>query len=309
MTKKRIGVIGPGKHFTKKIYPILKKSSFFQLDGVLRKKNKNFKNIKNFDENYFFKKNFDFIYISCPNFYHERYIIKALEAGAHVICEKPFLLSKKKINKIINLSKKNKKLIFEGFMYLYHPAFQYVKKIIKNKEYGNIRYIVSNFRFPSLDIENNRYKSKLGSGFFFDAGSYLVSLDLNLFKRSKTDFYTQKIKKKVDLRGSIFINSSKIKRYYFWGEGQIYSNNIEIFFTNATVFIDNFFSKNSNQNTIIKIFKNNKIKNISLKKTNHFIEMFLDIEKNYKKISYKKYHRRIIKDQLNNLIKYKINSI
>ena len=166
-------------------------------------------------------------------------------------------------------------------MYLYHPLFQYVKKIIRNKEYGNVRYIVSNFRFPSLDIKNNRYKPKLGNGFFFDAGSYLVSLDLNLFKKNKTDFYTQKIKREVDLRGSIFINSSKIKRFYFWGEGQIYSNNIEIFFKNATVFIDNFFSKNSNQNAIIKIFKNNKIKTIILKKTNPFMQRFLDRQKNY----------------------------
>ena len=307
--RKKLGVIGPGKHFANRIYPIIKKSNFFKLDGVLRKKNIVFKNIKNFDEKNFFKKNFDFIYISCPNFYHEKYIIKALKSGAHVICEKPFLLSNKNFHRIINLSKKNDKLIFEAFMYLYHPAFRYIKKIIQNRKYGDVNYIVSNFRFPSLDRRNNRYKGRLGKGFYFDAGSYLVSLDTNLFKKTKVDFYSQKIKKKVDLRGNIFINSSKIKRFYLWGEGQMYSNSVEIFFKNATIFIDNFFSKNDNRETIVKIFKNNKIKTFSLKKTNHFLEMFSDIQKNYENISYKKYHRNIIKDQLNNLINYQKNSI
>lgn len=307
--RKKLGVIGPGKHFANRIYPIIKKSNFFKLDGVLRKKNIVFKNIKNFDEKKFFKKNFDFIYISCPNFYHEKYIIKALKSGAHVICEKPFLLSNKNFYRIINLSKKNNKLIFEAFMYLYHPAFLYIKKIIQNRKYGDVKYIVSNFRFPSLDRRNNRYKGRLGKGFYFDAGSYLVSLDTNLFKKTKIKFYSQKIKKKVDLRGNIFINSSKMKRFYFWGEGQMYSNSVEIFFKNATIFIDNFFSKNDNRDTIVKIFKNNKIKTISLKKTNHFLEMFTDIQKNYENISYKKYHRNIIKDQLNNLINYQKNFI
>ena len=70
---KTLGVIGPGKHFIEKIYPVLIKSDFFQLNGILRKKNKSFKDIKLFDEKNFFKKKFDFIYISCPNKYAHRF--------------------------------------------------------------------------------------------------------------------------------------------------------------------------------------------------------------------------------------------
>ena len=110
--KKTIGVIGPGRHFKKNIYPAIKKSRFFNLTGVLKKKKEEFKGIKNFREKLFFKQNFDFIYISCPNSFHEKFIIKSIKAGSHVICDKPFILSKKNINKIIFLSKKHNKLIF-----------------------------------------------------------------------------------------------------------------------------------------------------------------------------------------------------
>lgn len=102
---KTLGVIGPGKHFIKKIYPVLAQLDFFQLNGILRKKNKSFKNIKLLDEKSFFKTKFDFIYISCPNKYHEKYIHKSLKNNSHVICEKPFLIKKNNLNKILKLSK------------------------------------------------------------------------------------------------------------------------------------------------------------------------------------------------------------
>ena len=77
-------------------------------------------------------------------------------ARSHVICEKPFILRKKNINRILKLSKDNKKLIFEAFMYIYHPVFNYVKKLVKSKKYGKVRYLISNFRYPSLERNNNR---------------------------------------------------------------------------------------------------------------------------------------------------------
>ena len=96
---KRIGIIGAGNHFINKIYPSLSKSKFFKISGILSNNKKLFKNIKNYNKKDFFRKNFDFIYISCPNIFHEKYIIKSLKNNSHVICEKPFLIRKKNIKK------------------------------------------------------------------------------------------------------------------------------------------------------------------------------------------------------------------
>ena len=306
MNKKAIGIIGTGKHFNKKIFPILYKSDFFQIKGILRKKKSNFKNIKYFNEKNFFKRKFDFIYIACPNKYHEQYIIKSLMSGSHVICEKPFVMRKKNINKINKLAKIKEKLIFESFMYVYHPAFKYIEKLIKSKKYGKLRYVISNFRFPSLDKNNNRYNKNEGGGFFYDAAVYLVSLENYLFnKKSKLNFtsYSQKIKNTVDLRGNIYINSKEGNRFYFWGEGQNYSNNLEIFFEKSTVFVDKFFSKKNNERIYIKIFFKNKLKKISIAPSNQVEKMFDEIRCNYNSKSFQNFHRKKITNQINLLLK------
>ena len=306
MDKKTIGIIGTGKHFSKRIFPILSKSEFFQVKGVLRKKNNNFKNIKNFKERDFFNQNFDFIYIACPNKFHEKYIIRSLMARSHVICEKPFILRKKNINRILKLSKDNKKLIFEAFMYIYHPVFNYVKKLVKSKKYGKVRYLISNFRYPSLERNNNRYKKNEGNGFFYDAASYLISLENYLFKNKNSKIlktFSQKIKNNVDLRGNIYISSYEGNRFYFWGEGQNYSNNLEIFFDKASIYVDKFFSKNDREEIKVKIYGKN-IKEKIIKGIDHFERMFSIIQKNYNKKEFQKLHINNIKKQLYLLVKY-----
>ena len=213
---KTIGIIGPGEHF-KKIFPILSKSNFFKISGVLRKnKRKKLEKIHNFDENEFFKKNFDFIFICCPNKLHEQFIIKSLQSGSHVICEKPFVVRNKNIDRIVKIAKKKNKLIFETFMYIYHPVFKFIENAIIKKKYGKLKYLISSFRFPSLEKKNNRYKNDEGGGFFYDAGSYMVSLENILFKnKSNTKIIKQKISDDVDLRGNLIINSNEGRRFYF----------------------------------------------------------------------------------------------
>ena len=298
MKKKTIGIIGAGKHFVEKIFPVISNSNFFEIEGILRKSNRTFKNIPNFNENEFFKKSFDFVYICCPNNFHEKYILKSLKSNFHVICEKPFITRKKNLNKIINLAKKNNKLIFECFMYRHHPVFEYIKSIIKNKKYGKMNYVISNFRYPSLKKSNNRYKIKEGNGFFNDAASYLVSLETYLFDNLKNilRFKTKKIKKKVDLRGYIFLQNGYQTRHYFWGEGQNYSNNLEIFFDEATIHIDKFFSKARKEQILLKIFsRNNKL--VKFKPVDHFELMFNKISKNYEKKSFKILNYSLINKQ------------
>lgn len=304
MNIKKIGIIGSGKHFQDKIYPIILKTKFFKIEGILRKTNKPFKKIPIFSEKVFFNKNFDFVFICCPSKIHEKFIIKSLQSGYHVICEKPFITEKKKINTIINIAKRKKKLLFECFMYVHHPVFNYVKNIINSKKFGKINYVISNFRYPSLKKNNNRYNINKGGGFFFDAASYLISLESYLFDNLKKEkFEIKKIKKRVDLRGFIFLNSKNESRHYFWGEGQNYSNNIEIFFEKATIYIDKFFSKYNKEEISLKIFKSKNVEK-KFKPCDQFNLMIQNIIKNYNKKKFRELNYRLIKKQLYLLKKF-----
>ena len=304
--KKTLGIIGSGNHFKKRMYPIFRKSNFFKISGMLRRKPIKFNNIRNYKDVEFFKKKFDFVYICCPNNLHEKYILKSLMSGSHVICEKPFITRKKNLNKIINLAKKNDKLIFETFMYCYHPVFNYLKKLIKSNKFGKVRYVISNFRYPSLNKDNNRYILKEGNGFYNDAASYVTSLETYLFENKQpiSKYFSQKIANKVDLRGNIFIKYSNSTRHYFWGEGQNYTNNIEIFFDRATIHIDKFFSKATNEQIKLKIFSK-KLNEKVFKKTNQFVEMINHISKNYNRKKFKKLNIELIKNHTNLFTKLK----
>lgn len=301
MKKKKIGIIGPGKHFLNKIYPILTKSKSFQIQSVLRKSKKPFKNITLMTDKEFFNQNLDFVYICCPNNFHENYILKSLKSNFNVICEKPFLTNKKNLNKILKLAKNKNKLLFECFMYSYHPVFKYLKNIIKSKKFGKIRYVISNFRFPSLSKKDNRYSQHLGNGFFNDAASYLISLESYLFENfnSNFQFELKKIKKKIDMRGYIFLKKNNQTRHYFWGEGQNYKNNIEIFFDEATIHIDKFFSKVKKEPILMQLRSKFSLKTISFKGVDQFEIMFNTIIQNYNKKKFKLQNYSLIKNQIN----------
>ena len=298
MRVKSIGIIGAGKHFVEKIFPLISDNRTLKIDGILRRRNKPFKKIPILKEKEFFKKSFDFVYICCPNYNHENYILKSLNSNFNVMCEKPFIIRKKNLNKILNLAKKKNKLIFECFMYSYHPVFKYIKNLIRSKKFGKIKYVISNFRYPSLQKNNNRYKVNEGRGFFYDAATYLVSLESYLFENHHLGGFlkTKKIKKKIDLRGYIFLDNGHQSRHYFWGEGQNYTNNLEIFFDDATIHIDKFFSKARTDEITLKIFtKNNKF--IKFKPIDQFKIMFEQILKNYKKNKFKSLNYSLIKKQ------------
>lgn len=146
--KIKIGIIGPGRQFQNKIYPILKKSKIFLINSITSSKKAYYRNFKILSLEEFFNRKLDFVYISTPNELHEKYIIKSLQKKINVICEKPFITNKKNLFKIINLSKKNNKLIFEAFMYKNHPVFNEIEKIIKKKNLGvsNILFLIGSFR-------------------------------------------------------------------------------------------------------------------------------------------------------------------
>ena len=55
------------------------------------------------------------------------------------------------------------------------------------------------------------------------------------------------------------LKSNNVKRYYFWGEGQEYKNDLELFFSKATIFVNQFYAKRNDDKIKLKIFKNRKI--------------------------------------------------
>lgn len=118
----------------------------------------------------------DVIYNSLPNSLHAEWTIKALQAGKHVLCEKPIALSLQEFDDMAGTALQTGKVLAEAFMYRHHPQTSKVKALVNNGHIGELRLIRGNFSFNLLDRpENVRLDQTLGGGCLWDIGCYPVS--------------------------------------------------------------------------------------------------------------------------------------
>jgi xylose dehydrogenase (NAD/NADP) len=118
----------------------------------------------------------DVIYNSLPNSLHAEWTIKALQAGKHVLCEKPIALSLQEVDAMADAALQAGKILAEAFMYRHHPQTSKVKELIQAGLIGELHLIRGAFSFNLLDRpENVRLDPALGGGSLWDIGCYPVS--------------------------------------------------------------------------------------------------------------------------------------
>ena len=124
----------------------------------------------------------DAVYIPLPNHLHLEWAIKAMEAGKHVLLEKPVGLSSKQAESLIQVSKGEPQLkIMEAFMYRHHPQWQKAKELVENGQIGTLKSIQSFFSYHNVDPSNIRHNPDFGGGGLMDIGCYCISLSRFIF--------------------------------------------------------------------------------------------------------------------------------
>src|SRR5512133_3503823 len=118
----------------------------------------------------------DAIYNPLPNSLHANWTIRALKAGKHVLCEKPFAANALQAQEMARVARETGLVLSEAFAYRYHPLTARVKEIIASGEIGNVQHIDAQFCFL-LPVPNNiRFQYELAGGALMDCGCYPVSL-------------------------------------------------------------------------------------------------------------------------------------
>jgi len=124
----------------------------------------------------------DAVYIPLPNHLHVEWAIKAMEAGKHVLLEKPVGLSSKQAERLIEVSKGKPQLkIMEAFMYRHHPQWQKAKELVENGQIGTLKSIQTFFSYHNTDPTNIRHNPDFGGGGLMDIGCYCISLSRFIF--------------------------------------------------------------------------------------------------------------------------------
>lgn len=123
------------------------------------------------------------IYNPLPNHLHVPWSIKALQAGKHVLCEKPLGLDAADARRLLDAARRHPHLkVMEAFMYRHHPQWKLAQQLVKKGEIGEVRSVHTFFNYFLADPDNVRNKSDIGGGGLLDVGCYAVSLSRLIFE-------------------------------------------------------------------------------------------------------------------------------
>lgn len=117
----------------------------------------------------------DAIYLSFPNSLHHQWTIRALDAGKHVLCEKPLACSLSEASEMFAAARRNGRVLDEAFMYRAHPLTRAVVETIRSGAIGQVKLIRSSFCYRTRKVEGNiRFDAALAGGALMDIGCYCI---------------------------------------------------------------------------------------------------------------------------------------
>jgi len=117
----------------------------------------------------------DVIYNPLPNHQHAEWTIKAIQAGKHVLCEKPLALNLAEVDAISAAAQKHGKVVAEAFMYRSHPQTLKAREIIASGKLGRVKMVHGSFTFVMSNPDDYRWKPEMGGGCLWDVGCYPLS--------------------------------------------------------------------------------------------------------------------------------------
>jgi predicted dehydrogenase len=192
MSKLRWGVLGTSQFAKNKFLPALRQCRYAEFTAVA---SRTLETARPFAAHFGIEKAYgsydelladpavDVIYNPLPNHLHVPWSIKAIEAGKHVLCEKPIGLSASDAQLLLDAANRHPHLkMMEAFMYRFHPQWQYVEQAVNEDSFGDLRSVHSVFSYFNVDGSNIRNQSAIGGGALMDIGCYNISLSRFLYK-------------------------------------------------------------------------------------------------------------------------------
>lgn len=196
MSKIRWGVLGVAKIATVKVIPAMQQSDLCEITGIASRTAEKSRAAaeqlgipKSYGsyEDLLADPDIDAVYNPLPNHLHVPWSIKALEAGKHVLCEKPIGLTSAEGQQLVDAGKAHPQLkLMEAFMYRHHPQWVTAKKLVKEGGIGELRTIQSFFSYFLSDPDNYRNHADWGGGGLMDIGCYPISLSRFIFDAEPT---------------------------------------------------------------------------------------------------------------------------
>ena len=191
MRKIRWGVLGTAKIARTLVVPAMQKGSFCAVEAIASRSEQKAAQAASLlgipkayasYEALLEDPDIDAVYIPLPNHLHVPWAIKALDAGKHVLCEKPVAPTCSQALELLDAAARHPELkIMEAFMYRHHPQWKEARRIVQNGGVGELTTVQSFFSYCNTDSANIRNNAAAGGGGLLDIGCYCISLSRFLF--------------------------------------------------------------------------------------------------------------------------------
>ncbi|WP_205514168.1 Gfo/Idh/MocA family protein [Longitalea arenae] len=191
MTKIRWGILSTAKIAREKVIPALQRSRYGEVVAIASRNKAQAQEcadrlqiptVYGSYEELLNDANVDAIYIPLPNHLHVEWTVKAMQAGKHVLCEKPIALTAAEAMQLLKIAQQYPAIkVMEAFMYRFHPQWVLAKELVDEARIGQLKTVHSFFSYYNDDPNNIRNQKDLGGGGMMDIGCYCVSLARFLF--------------------------------------------------------------------------------------------------------------------------------
>ena len=193
MKKVKWGILSTAKIGREKVIPAMQRGEFCEMMAIASRNKEtarveadhlNISKIYGSYEELLSDTEVEAVYIPLPNHLHVEWAIKSLEAGKHVLCEKPIGLTSNEAVRLVEVANRKPHLkVMEAFMYRFHPQWKRVKAFVDNGKIGELKTVESFFSFYNIDPDNIRNQRNAGGGGLMDIGCYSISLSRFLFSK------------------------------------------------------------------------------------------------------------------------------
>jgi len=178
------------------------------------------------------------VYIPLPNHMHLDWIKKSIDAGKHVLCEKPLTLTAKETKDLMAYAEGKDLKIMEAFMYRFHPKWQMVRELMKVSGIGEIHAIHTIFTYNNNDPKNIRNIKEYGGGSLMDIGCYAISSTrwiMNQEPQKVMGMIHYSDSTNTDILSSAILDFGKARALFTVGTGSYPAQEVKVYGSGGTL--------------------------------------------------------------------------
>lgn len=283
MDKVRWGILSTAKIAIKDVIPAMQQGRYSKVVAIASRNEEKAKKVADeLDielafgsyEELLESKEIDAIYNPLPNHLHVNWSINALNAGKHVLCEKPLALSHTEAQQLLFEAQKHTRLkVMEAFMYRHHPRWNKARELVQNGTIGSLKTIRTFFSYFNDDPQNIRNKPKMGGGSLMDIGCYCISVPRFLFGEEP-----ERVLGSMEMDADLYIDKKTSGIMEFSGGTATFTcamqlaahQSVDIFGTKGRMTIPVPFNPPTETPTVIDLYTEDGSKKISIDACNQY---------------------------------------